>query len=426
MRLASLVMAVVAGLAVAPVAGAWTWPVDGPVLRPFVLGDDAYAGGQHRGVDVGAAAGDVVRAPVAGYVSFAGTLPRYGHVVTLRAGGYAVTLLHLGDLAVARNAEVAEGQPVALVGPTGELEHAAPYVHLGVRNADDDKGYVDPLTLLPARPEAAEPEPAPAAAEPQPAVAAEPAPVAAPAPPAAVPVEPSPPPAAEPVASAPAEQVTATADCHGHGRRRAGAGSIRGSRGSGAGAPARSAVSTEEKEPGDSTDASARSRRGSRGRSRPAAAGTGRPDRRARARRAGTAPASPGRRPSRRSPRPGVARRARGRPGRLDDAWHAAERRWATPRGRRSGGAGSAPGPRWSSAPETGGPCGERAVPARPASRAGTAMLPTDRVTHVGLPSRQAAAQPAGVRPHAGARACRPECHPAPAAHACGAGAGRP
>ncbi len=212
MRLASLVMAVVVGLAVVPAAGAWTWPVDGPVLRPFTVGADPYAGGQHRGVDVGADLGDIVRAPVAGHVSFAGTLPHYGHVVTIRAGGYAVTLLHVGDLAVARDAEVIEGQPVARVGPTGELEHAAPYVHLGVRNADDDKGYVDPLTLLPARSTAAVPEPPPAAAEPQPALAVEPvAPAAEPEPPVAVPVEPSPPAVAEPVTPAPSEQVTATA-----------------------------------------------------------------------------------------------------------------------------------------------------------------------------------------------------------------------
>src|SRR5919108_86524 len=54
---------------------AWTWPVDGPVLRPFVLGDDPYAAGQHRGIDVGAAAGSPVRAPAAGAVSFSGWVP---------------------------------------------------------------------------------------------------------------------------------------------------------------------------------------------------------------------------------------------------------------------------------------------------------------------------------------------------------------
>jgi hypothetical protein len=42
---------------------AWAWPADGPVLRPFVLGDDPYARGQHRGIDIGAPAGTPVRAP---------------------------------------------------------------------------------------------------------------------------------------------------------------------------------------------------------------------------------------------------------------------------------------------------------------------------------------------------------------------------
>ena len=62
-----------------PSAGAWTWPVDGPVLRPFTF-DAAhpYAGGQHRGVDIGAATGTPVVAPAAGEVTFAGTVPTSG------------------------------------------------------------------------------------------------------------------------------------------------------------------------------------------------------------------------------------------------------------------------------------------------------------------------------------------------------------
>src|SRR4051794_9016252 len=151
MRLASLVVAGVAALAAAPVASAWTWPVDGLVLRPFSLGADPYAGGQHRGVDIGAVAGNAVRSPVAGRVSFAGTLPRYGRTVTIRADGFAVTLLHLGDLAVARDAQVAEGQTLAAAGSSGEVEHDTPYVHLGVRHAEDEQGYVDPLLFLPQR-----------------------------------------------------------------------------------------------------------------------------------------------------------------------------------------------------------------------------------------------------------------------------------
>ena len=36
-------------LVAAPAALAWTWPADGLVLRPFSLGPDPYAAGQHRG-----------------------------------------------------------------------------------------------------------------------------------------------------------------------------------------------------------------------------------------------------------------------------------------------------------------------------------------------------------------------------------------
>ena len=45
-------VAALAALALSAPAGAWTWPADGAVLRPFGLGSDPYAGGQHRGVDV--------------------------------------------------------------------------------------------------------------------------------------------------------------------------------------------------------------------------------------------------------------------------------------------------------------------------------------------------------------------------------------
>ena len=59
-------------------AGAWSWPVGGEVLRPFTLGADAYAAGQHRGIDVAGPDGSPVRAPASGLVTFAGSLPTYG------------------------------------------------------------------------------------------------------------------------------------------------------------------------------------------------------------------------------------------------------------------------------------------------------------------------------------------------------------
>src|SRR5215218_7239836 len=132
---------------------AWTWPVDGPVLQPFAFDPDSpYAGGQHRGIDVGAPTGTPVLAPAAGTVSFAGAVPGGGLTLAIRTpDGYSVTLVHLGALGAARGATVEEGEEVGSVGPSGEPEHAEPYVHLGIRIAADPQGYVDPLSFLPAR-----------------------------------------------------------------------------------------------------------------------------------------------------------------------------------------------------------------------------------------------------------------------------------
>ena len=132
-------------------AHAWTWPVAGPVLQPFQLGSDPYAAGQHRGIDVGAPPGTTVVAPAGGVVSFAGTVPRSGRTITIATpDGLAVTLVHLGAIAVARGTTVEEGAPVGAIGPSGDPEHAEAYVHLGVRVATDPHGYVDPESLLPA------------------------------------------------------------------------------------------------------------------------------------------------------------------------------------------------------------------------------------------------------------------------------------
>src|SRR2546423_3181835 len=71
----------IAALAVAPPALGWSWPVAGPVLTPFSVGPDPYAAGQHRGIDIGAATGSAVAAPVAGGVPFPGGVPPGGEKV---------------------------------------------------------------------------------------------------------------------------------------------------------------------------------------------------------------------------------------------------------------------------------------------------------------------------------------------------------
>jgi hypothetical protein len=135
-----------------PAAYAWSWPVQGKVLQPFSY-DEAhpYAAGQHRGIDIGAdAAGETVAAPVAGTVSFAGTVPTSGKSVTIQtADGYSVTLTHLGSIGVAKGTSLSEGEGVGTIGPSGTPEVDVPYLHLGVRRTTDPDGYVDPLGLLP-------------------------------------------------------------------------------------------------------------------------------------------------------------------------------------------------------------------------------------------------------------------------------------
>src|SRR3954452_3180141 len=80
-----------------PAAGAWTWPVRGPVLQEFSF-DRAhpYDAGQRRGIAIGADRGVPVLAPAAGVVTFAGTVPTSGQTVTIQTlAGLAVSLTHL-------------------------------------------------------------------------------------------------------------------------------------------------------------------------------------------------------------------------------------------------------------------------------------------------------------------------------------------
>jgi murein DD-endopeptidase MepM/ murein hydrolase activator NlpD len=143
----------IAVLAVVPSAGAWTWPAEGVVLRPFSFDRELpKEAGQHRGVDVGGAAGSVVRAPATGVVSFVGTVPTNGKCVTIEtADGWSVTLTHLGSIAVTKGATVAEGDGVGTIGPSDEPGVGDPHVHLGIRWSVDEYGYVDPVTMLPGR-----------------------------------------------------------------------------------------------------------------------------------------------------------------------------------------------------------------------------------------------------------------------------------
>src|SRR5437868_9924684 len=129
-----LLLVVLAALALAPMARAWTWPVDGPVIQLFSFDPQhPYAGGEHRGIDLGGDVGEAVHAPAAGVVSFAGTVPGSGRSVTIETpDGWSVTLTHLGSITAGKGATVAEGDGVGTIGPSGE-PGAAASLQLGVR-----------------------------------------------------------------------------------------------------------------------------------------------------------------------------------------------------------------------------------------------------------------------------------------------------
>lgn len=143
--------------AVAAGGGEWTWPVSGHVIRPYSNDNSRpYAGGMHRGIDIAAATGTRVSAARAGAVTFAGRLGSSGLTVAVRTadGRYVTSYLHLEHIAVTRGSSVSRGDEIGAVGTTGLEPGAESHLHFGVRLADSERSYVDPLSLLPPPPSA--------------------------------------------------------------------------------------------------------------------------------------------------------------------------------------------------------------------------------------------------------------------------------
>ena len=172
----------------APAEASWSWPVRGEVITQYRNGDDPYASGQHRGIDIAAVVGTPVVAAAGGEVRFAGTAGSSGLTVSVRtADGFDTSYLHLSALAVRAGARVAAGERLGAVGTTGTRSADQPHLHFGVRQAGTQHAYIDPLSMLPpaAAPppnEAPRPAPAPSPLAPRPVPAPEPAPRGAPRP----------------------------------------------------------------------------------------------------------------------------------------------------------------------------------------------------------------------------------------------------
>src|SRR5437773_2519893 len=119
-----LAAAAAAALIVPASALGWTWPVAGPVLIGFSF-DPAhpYAAGQHRGIDIGAPAGAPVGAPASGTVSFAGSVPGGGRIVTIQTARGAARPL-CGALAQAAPGAPGRAPPARPRAPVRPTPHA--------------------------------------------------------------------------------------------------------------------------------------------------------------------------------------------------------------------------------------------------------------------------------------------------------------
>lgn len=136
--LALILVALVAPRAAADHAPHARRPVPGAVIRGFDPPSSPYGPG-HRGVDLAAEAGDVVRAALAGTVSYSGVVAGTGYVTIDHGAGLATTY---GDLAPRT---VAAGRRVAAGTVLGSLAEAATHLDWGARLGG---AYIDPLTLL--------------------------------------------------------------------------------------------------------------------------------------------------------------------------------------------------------------------------------------------------------------------------------------
>jgi hypothetical protein len=154
MRSLAMLTGLVATLLFAPAAhAAWTWPLRGELITKYRNGDDPYAGGQHRGIDIAGPAGARVVAAAAGEVRFAGTAGSSGLTVSVRTSdGFDTSYLHLSSSAVRAGDVVGAGDTLGAVGASGRRSAVQPHLHFGVREAGRRHAYRDPLDFLPAPP----------------------------------------------------------------------------------------------------------------------------------------------------------------------------------------------------------------------------------------------------------------------------------
>lgn len=110
------------------------WPLRGWVTSVFGMRTSPFTGkpAMHKGMDIAAPEGKVIRAPASGTVIFKGRQSGYGNVLVLRHGRGITTLFgHLSKSLLEEGDRISIGTPIALVGNTGRS--TGPHLHYEVR-----------------------------------------------------------------------------------------------------------------------------------------------------------------------------------------------------------------------------------------------------------------------------------------------------
>lgn len=132
-----------------PSASGWVWPSNTSILTD-TFGYQAWRGGNHNGIDIGASYGSPIYAAASGTVLIAGWSNSAGNWVVINHGGGVLSVyMHASALYVSTGQSVSAGQSIAAVGSTGYS--TGPHLHFGVMEGSSggyDGYWVNPLNYV--------------------------------------------------------------------------------------------------------------------------------------------------------------------------------------------------------------------------------------------------------------------------------------
>jgi murein DD-endopeptidase MepM/ murein hydrolase activator NlpD len=113
--------------------GKFIWPIEGKIISPF---GRRNSGVHNDGINIAAEPGTAVKAADSGVVVYGGNeLVAYGNLLLVRhSSGYVTAYAHNKKLLVKRGDSVRQGQTIALVGSTGDVDR--PQLHFEIRKGD--------------------------------------------------------------------------------------------------------------------------------------------------------------------------------------------------------------------------------------------------------------------------------------------------